>query len=72
MGLGKGQFMRYMYLRVVAQLVLDEAQQVLLVHARRVVHVRVHLGVVRVCVEGCGGGWRGVKVGQYEGARERA
>ena len=28
------------------QLVLDEAQQMLLVHARRVVHVRVHLAAV--------------------------
>ena len=31
------------HLRVVPQLVLDEAQQVLLVHAGGVVHVRVHL-----------------------------
>lgn len=30
-------------IRLLAQLALDEAQQVLLVHARAVVHVRVHL-----------------------------
>ena len=39
--------------RLLAQLALDEAQQVLLVHARGVVHVRVHLRTTAGACQGC-------------------